>query len=70
MKLRRAFADANKIVRRSMDFRYIGELTVIARVAVLSHANSISLLIYTLLYTALNKNNGVTKVNSGRMSIR
>ena len=27
MKLRRAFADANKIVRRSMDFRYIGELT-------------------------------------------
>ena len=28
MKLRRAFADANKIVRRSMDFRYIGELTV------------------------------------------
>ena len=28
MKLRRAFADANKIVRRSMDFRYIGELSV------------------------------------------
>ena len=28
MKLRMAFADANKIVRRSIDFRYIGELTV------------------------------------------
>ena len=36
----------------------------------LSHANNISLLIYILLYTALNKKNGVTKVNCGRMSIR
>ena len=37
----------------------------IARLTVLSHANSISLLIYTLLYTAFNKNSGVTKVNFG-----
>ena len=43
---------------------------LIVRLTVLSHANSISLLIYTLLYTALKKNNGVTKVNCGRMRIR
>ena len=41
----------------------------IAWLTVLSHANSISLLIYTLLYTAFNKSNSVTKVNCGRMSI-
>ena len=48
----------------------IGNSTVSRGLTVLSHANSISLLIYTLLYTALNKNNGVTRVNCGRMSIR
>ena len=35
MKLRRAFADANKIVRRSMEFWYIGECLAVPGVEVI-----------------------------------
>ena len=65
-------SDARNSTRRSrVLFVALRVLLIpIVRLTLLSHANSISLLIYTLLYTALNKNNGVTKVNCGRMSIR